>query len=111
MIRKSPTILLVEDDVENRNAMAKILQSAAYDVVEMDNGQSALGHILENDIDILVTDLRLPVMDGVELLKRLRKAQTISSRNPSRRPNSCGPLRRLPKDSTYREKIVNSGPN
>src|SRR5436189_2932356 len=74
MIRKSPTILLVEDDVENRNAMAKILQSAAYDVVEMDNGQSALGHILENDIDILVTDLRLPVMDGVELLKRAKAA-------------------------------------
>lgn len=46
MIRKSPTILLVEDDVENRTAMAKILQSAAYDVVEVDNGQSALEHIL-----------------------------------------------------------------
>src|ERR1051326_2775678 len=74
MIRKSPTILLVEDDVENRTAMAKILKSAAYDVVEMDNGQSALGHILENDIDILVTDLRLPVMDGVELLKRAKAA-------------------------------------
>jgi two-component system C4-dicarboxylate transport response regulator DctD len=74
MIRKSPTILLVEDDVENRTAMAKILQSAAYDVVEMDNGQSALEHILENDVDILVTDLRLPVMDGVELLKRAKAA-------------------------------------
>jgi two-component system, NtrC family, response regulator HydG len=74
MIRKSPTILLAEDDVENRTAMAKILQSAAYDVVEMDNGQSALEHILENDIDILVTDLRLPVMDGVELLKRAKAA-------------------------------------
>lgn len=74
MIRKSPTILLVEDDAENRTAMAKILQSAAYDVVEMDNGQSALGHILQNDIDILVTDLRLPVMDGVELLKRAKAA-------------------------------------
>src|SRR6188508_1438411 len=74
MIRKSPSILLVEDDVENRTAMAKILQNAAYDVVEMDNGQSALEHILENDIDILVTDLRLPVMDGVELLKRAKAA-------------------------------------
>src|SRR6185369_14037696 len=48
--------------------------SAAYDVVEADNGQSALEHILENDIDILVTDLRLPVMDGVELLKRAKAA-------------------------------------
>jgi two-component system response regulator HydG len=74
MIRKSPTILLVEDDEENRIAMSKILQGAGYDVVEMDNGQAALDHILENDVDILVTDMRIPVMDGVELLKRTKSA-------------------------------------
>jgi two-component system response regulator HydG len=72
MIRKNPTILLVEDDVENRAAMMKVLQSAGYDAIETDNGQTALDLILERSIDILVTDLRLPVMDGVELLKRAK---------------------------------------
>jgi len=72
MIRKSPTILVVEDDVENRAAMVKVLQGAGYDTVETDNGQTALDSVLESNVDILVTDLRLPVMDGVELLKRAK---------------------------------------
>lgn len=73
-IRKSPTILVVEDDTENRAAMVKVFEGAGYSTLETDNGQQALDLVLENDIDILVTDLRLPVMDGVELLKRARAA-------------------------------------
>jgi two-component system response regulator HydG len=68
-IRKTPTILVVEDDAENRAAMVKVLEGAEYKVLETDNGQQALDIINEENIDILVTDLRLPVMDGVELLK------------------------------------------
>ena len=37
--RKTPQILLVEDDAENRAAMAKVLEAAEYMVVETDNGQ------------------------------------------------------------------------
>jgi len=74
MIRKSPTILVVEDDVENRAAMVKVLQGAGYDTKETDNGQAGLDSILDSNVDILVTDLRLPVMDGVELLKRAKAA-------------------------------------
>src|SRR5262245_40352222 len=72
MIRKNPKILIVEDDVENRAAMVKVLQGAGYDTVEADNGQTGLDYILEQNIDILVSDLRLPIMDGVELLKRTK---------------------------------------
>ncbi len=72
MIRKTPTILVVEDDVENRAAMVKVLQSAGYQTMETDNGQTALDYIHEENVDLLVTDLRLPIMDGVELLKRAK---------------------------------------
>src|SRR5689334_6630449 len=71
-IRKTPTILVVEDDVENRAAMVKVLEAAEYKVMETDNGQQAIDILNEKNIDILVTDLRLPVMDGVELLKRAK---------------------------------------
>jgi two-component system response regulator HydG len=71
-LRKTPTILVVEDDAENRAAMGRVLESAEYKVLETDNGQQALDILNEEDIDILVTDLRLPVMDGVELLKRAK---------------------------------------
>ena len=73
-IRKTPTILVVEDDGESRAAMLKILEGVGYKTMEADNGQQALDLVLEDDIDILVTDLRLPVMDGVELLKRAKAA-------------------------------------
>ena len=52
--------------------MVKVLEAAEYKVLETDNGQQALDLINEENIDILVTDLRLPVMDGVELLKRAK---------------------------------------
>lgn len=74
-IRKSPTILVVDDDTESRSAMVKILDNAGYKTLQSDNGQEALDRITKGDegnIDVLVTDMRLPVMDGVELLKRAK---------------------------------------
>ena len=71
-IRTTPTILVVEDDAENRAAMVKVLEAAEYKVLETDNGQQAIDMINEESVDILVTDLRLPVLDGVELLKRTK---------------------------------------
>ena len=73
-IRKTPTILVVEDDAESRAAMLKVLENSDYRTMEADNGQAALDLILESNVDVLVTDLRLPVMDGVELLKRAKAA-------------------------------------
>jgi two-component system response regulator HydG len=72
MIRKTPTILVVEDDAETRGAMGKVLQGAEYKVIEADNGQQGLDLLEEQNVDILVTDLRLPIMDGVELLKKAK---------------------------------------
>jgi two-component system, NtrC family, response regulator HydG len=72
MLGRHPRIVLVEDDPEGRSAMTRILQSVGYDVSETDNGQAALDYIAANDVDILVTDMRMPVIDGVELLKRAK---------------------------------------
>ena len=73
-IRKTPTVVVVEDDAESRTAMVKILQGAEYKTLQFDNGQEALDRILEGGVDVLLTDMRLPVMDGVELLKRAKAA-------------------------------------
>jgi two-component system, NtrC family, response regulator HydG len=73
-IRKTPTVLVVDDDAEGRAAMLKVLEGSGYKTLEADNGQQALDIILQDSIDVLVTDLRLPVMDGVELLKRAKAA-------------------------------------
>jgi two-component system response regulator HydG len=71
-IRKTPTILVVEDDAESRAAMLKVLEGVGYKTLHADNGQQALDIVMQDGVDVVVTDLRLPVMDGVELLKRTK---------------------------------------
>jgi two-component system, NtrC family, response regulator HydG len=71
-IRKIPTVLVVEDDAESRSAMVKILDAAGYKTAESSNGQEGLDRVIEGGIDVIVSDMRLPVMDGVELLKRAK---------------------------------------
>jgi two-component system response regulator HydG len=73
-IRKTPTVLVVDDDAESRSAMVKVLDGVGYKTMESDNGQQALDIVLQDSVDVVVTDLRLPVMDGVELLKRTKAA-------------------------------------
>jgi two-component system response regulator HydG len=54
--------------------MVRVLERAGYETIETDNGHKALDLIPRKRVDILLTDLRLPVMDGVELLKRAKAA-------------------------------------
>ena len=70
--RPAPVILVVEDDRENRDAMVHVLKGAGYKTTEADDGDTAFDQILNQRIDILISDLRLPGMDGIELLKRVK---------------------------------------
>ncbi len=73
--RKNPTVLVVEDDADERTVIAKLLRNAGYGVHEADNGQTGIDRIREGNIDILITDLRLPQVDGVELLKNAKSEE------------------------------------
>jgi len=70
--RKTPTVLVVDDDAESCRAMLKVLEGAGYTTNEAHSGEQGLDLILKDGIDVLVTDLRLPAMDGLELLKRTK---------------------------------------
>ena len=65
--RKS-RVLVVEDHAPTRLAMSKLLREAGADVVTARDGEEGLGYLLTQKFDILLTDLRMPVMDGFELL-------------------------------------------
>jgi two-component system response regulator HydG len=69
-----PKILIVEDDPDSRDAVARTLAGAGYRTLEADNGEKALETILKHKVDLLIADLRLPGMDGLELLKRSKAA-------------------------------------
>jgi two-component system response regulator HydG len=65
-------ILVVEDDPDNRAAMVKVLESAGYKVAEAEDAEKAIKTISRQDTDILIADLQLPGIDGIELLKAVK---------------------------------------
>jgi two-component system response regulator HydG len=67
-------ILIVEDDPDSRDALVRTLSGAGYRTLEADNGEKALDMLLRHNSDLLIADLRLPSMDGLELLKRSKSA-------------------------------------
>jgi two-component system cell cycle response regulator CpdR len=63
-------ILLAEDDNDMRRFLAKALHNAGYDVVSFDNGRSAYERLREEPFTLLLTDIVMPEMDGIELARR-----------------------------------------
>lgn len=61
-------ILIVEDHAATRLALGRLLRQAGADVVTARDGEEGLGYLLTQRFDVLLTDLRMPVMDGFELL-------------------------------------------
>ena len=63
-------ILLAEDDTDMRRFLVKALQTAGYDVISYDNGLSAYQRLREEPFELLLTDIVMPEMDGIELARR-----------------------------------------
>ncbi len=66
---KSLRILIVEDHTPTRMAMSRLVRQAGADVTTARDGDEALGYLLTQYFDVLLTDLRMPRMDGFELLQ------------------------------------------
>lgn len=63
-------ILLAEDDGDMRRFLEKALDNAGYQVVAFDNGASAYNRLREEPFTLLLTDIVMPEMDGIELARR-----------------------------------------
>jgi two-component system sensor histidine kinase EvgS len=75
-------ILVVEDHAPTRMAMSTLIRKAGADVVTARDGEEALGYLYSQRFDVLLTDLRMPVMDGFELMQQCQKLPEM--RRPSR---------------------------
>lgn len=62
------TILVVDDEENIRDALVKILHKEGYNTLAAAEGKEALGILREKDVNLVLTDLKMPVMDGLELL-------------------------------------------
>src|SRR5438477_6140610 len=63
-------ILLAEDDNDMRRFLVKALQNAGFEVTDYDNGLAAYRRLREEPFQLLLTDIVMPEMDGIELARR-----------------------------------------
>ena len=69
---RTPDILLVEDDAELRDLVQNRLSEAGYEVRTAVTGLQALERVTEKVPDVVLLDIMLPEMDGLEVCRRLR---------------------------------------
>lgn len=72
-----PTIALVDDDENILTSLKIFFESEGYTVRAYHDGAAALAALSENPVDIAIFDIKMPRMDGIELLKRLRQNSSL----------------------------------
>ena len=72
-----PTIAVVDDDKETRELLKELLESEGYEVLSYADGVRALGAFQTRPLDLAILDIRMPHMDGIELLRRLRQTSDM----------------------------------
>lgn len=77
MINGKPIIIVVEDDAPIRNLITTTLETQNYKYITAENGIKALSAVTSGGIDIILLDLGLPDMDGVEIIKKIRSWSVI----------------------------------
>jgi excisionase family DNA binding protein len=71
--RNNYDILLVDDDKIVLKSISKFLSSHGYNIEIATNGEEALKKVKEDDFDLLITDIRMPGINGIETIKKIRE--------------------------------------
>ena len=79
MAEKMKRILVVDDEENARIALSKILSREGYDVASAGNGFEALNYLRERDVELIITDINMPEMNGMVFLRELNKAHPASN--------------------------------
>ena len=72
-------ILVVDDDADIRNHLFDVLSDEGFKVTVAKDGRESLKQMKTRRFDLLITDMHMPHMDGIELLKRMKKAVWLPS--------------------------------
>lgn len=72
--KSAKRILLVDDEENARIALSRLLTRGGYIVDAVANGFEALNHLREHDVNLIVTDINMPEMDGIEFLREVNRS-------------------------------------
>ena len=70
-------VFLIDDDKNILTSVSMLLEAEGYNVKAFSNGETGLKAILEDNPDIAVVDIKMPRLDGIELLKKLRRTSDM----------------------------------
>jgi CheY-like chemotaxis protein len=70
---KQRQILIVDDKEVNRSVVVEVLKTVGFAVAEAENGASGLAEVERGGLDLIITDIAMPVMDGYEFTSRVRQ--------------------------------------
>lgn len=73
-------ILIVDDSVSIRQMIGFALRRGGYEVIEAEDGRDALNKLARATVDLVLTDLNMPEMDGIALIRILRKQPAMKSK-------------------------------
>ena len=68
-----PRILLIDDDAAVRTALSKLHEHDGHSVTPAANGREGLSHLDKESVDLVITDLVMPEIDGLEFLMKIRR--------------------------------------
>ncbi len=72
-MKDKPVILVVDDQLQNIELLEAYLVPQGYEIVKAVNGEEALGKLSDNQIDLILLDVKMPGMDGFEVTRRVRQ--------------------------------------
>ena len=72
-------ILLADDNPVNRDLAARLLTKRGHEVVTVENGQEAVDRFLESVFDVILMDLEMPVMSGIEAARQIRAKERATA--------------------------------
>ncbi len=73
-------VLIVDDAFSMRQMLSFALRQGGYEVIEAVHGQDALNKLVGATVDLILTDLNMPVMDGITLIQNVRRMPSMKSK-------------------------------
>ena len=73
-------VMIVDDSVSMRQMVGYTLRQGGFEVIEAEHGQDAINKLQGTVVDLIITDLNMPVMDGITLIQNVRRQPAMKSK-------------------------------
>ena len=80
-MKDKPVILVVDDQFQNIELLEEYLVPQGYEIVKAASGEEALEKLVHNQIDLILLDVMMPKMSGIEVLEKLRADEKTKRRD------------------------------